>query len=89
MPLPICLRDELIGGRRQPHFDAGLRAVVRVHAGQPRRRRARVIARAVAERVGLQVREAAQDVDVLLRRPRAASGIGVSSNPAPVVFGVH
>ena len=54
------LRDELIGGRRQLHLDVRTRAVEGVHAGQPDRGRTRMIAGAVAERVGLQVRQAAQ-----------------------------
>ena len=63
--LPISRDDELIDGRRQLHLDARLRAVVGVHAGQPHRRRARMIAGAVAEGVGLQMRQAAEDVDLV------------------------
>ena len=49
---------ELIRRGRQPHFDAGPGPVVGVHAGQPDGRGARMIAGAVAERVGLQVGQA-------------------------------
>ena len=59
--LPIARDHELVDGRRQLHFDIRPRAVVGVHAGQPHRRRARMIAGAVAEGIGLQVRQAAED----------------------------
>ena len=56
--LPMTSRGQLIRRRRELDLDAGARAVVGMHAREPRSRGARVIARAVAERVGLPVREA-------------------------------
>ena len=47
-----------------------------------------MIAGAVAEGIGLQVREAAEDRD-LVAQVRERRSVGVSSNPAPVVAGVH
>ena len=62
----VC--SDLIGSRRKPYFNARLRAIVRMHAGEPCRRRARMIARSIAERVRLQMREAADNVQITLHR---------------------
>src|SRR5690349_2675304 len=49
---------KLIGGSGQAGCHTGLAAVIGMHAAQPDCGRTRMIARAVAERVRLQVREA-------------------------------
>ena len=60
--------NHLVDRRGEAHLDARQRAVVGVHAGQPHGGGAWMVARAVAERVGLPVRQSAQDVDVLAHR---------------------
>ena len=86
--LPICARRELIGRRRQARFDAGLAAVVCVDAAQPDRRRARVIAGAVAERVRLQMREPGEHIHVASDLLRAAAG-SAKARVRPAVAGFH
>ena len=62
------IRGELVSRRRELHLDAGLRSIVSVHTREPGGRRARMVARAVAEVVGLRVVETADDREVLAQR---------------------
>ena len=87
--LPITRGGNLIGRSGQAHLDTGLRAVVGVNAGQPDGRRARMIAGAVAERVGLQVRQPAQHVDVIAHRFERLQRSASSSKSRPTVLGIH
>ena len=77
---------ELVGAGRELHLDAGPRAVPRVHAREPGGRGARVVARAVAEVLGLLVVETAHDRELLCAAARAARAraTGRSSVPSPV-----
>ena len=67
-------RGKLIGGGTELHFHAGLGAIIGVNAGEPDGRCARMIADAVAERVGLQVSQVAHNQQVIRAPARAASG---------------
>src|SRR5438094_6448740 len=59
---------KLIGSRGEPYFDPGLCAVIRVHTCEPGRGRAGMITCAVAERIRLKMREAADDVQLIVYR---------------------
>src|SRR6185295_15504285 len=64
--LAELLRRDLIGGDAQ--LEIGAAGLARVDAGQERRGGARVVARAVAERPAVDLRQAAEDVEVLAVR---------------------
>jgi hypothetical protein len=65
---PKHLGRQLIGARGELHLHAGPRAVPGMHAGQPGRGRSRVIARAVAEVLGLRMVETAQHGELAAQR---------------------
>ncbi len=60
------LRRDLIGGDAE--VEIGAAGLVRVDAGEERRRRARVVARAVAERPARHLRQPAEHVELLPER---------------------
>src|SRR5262249_10919379 len=59
------LGSVLIGRGREPNFHARTRAIPGVNTCQPDCRSSWVVAGSIAERVGLQVRETGEDVDVV------------------------
>ena len=84
--LAELLGRDLIGGNPQPEIGAA--GLVRMHAGQERRGRARVVARAVAERPPGDLRQPAEHVDVLAERLERLHR-RAELEFAPTVFGVH
>ena len=64
--LSELLGRDLIGG--DPEVEIGAAGLVRMDAGEERRGRARVVARAVAERPPVYLRQPAEHVDVLAER---------------------
>ncbi len=64
--LPSLARDELVRRGGELHLDAGTRTVIGVNAGEPGGRSASVVAGAVALRVGFEMREAGEDVELPL-----------------------
>jgi len=60
--------DDLIRGNGQSNFNAGLRAIVGMHSGQPHSRGTRMISSAIAEGIGLQMSKIAENVDLALER---------------------
>lgn len=61
------LGRELIGSGRELHFDAGTRSVISVNTGQPGRRRAGVVAAAIALGIRLQVRQAGENIELAVQ----------------------
>ena len=57
--------SNLIGRRREANLAARPRAVVGVHAGEPRPRGAVVIATAIALAVGFEMRQVREDIEVI------------------------